>query len=68
MAKYHGLFTREEVRRMLGQFVRECRLELLKAGQFGKRGARVKRDALTECVKKKFEAEKQKKLASFRMS
>jgi len=63
MGKYRGLFTQDEWRRqVLPKLVRECREELLRAGKLGKKGVRVDRQALLDCVKRKAKEEKEARL------
>jgi len=63
MSKYKGLFTQDEWRKqILPQLVRECREELLRAGKLGKKGARVDRNALLQCVKEKARRIKEERL------
>jgi len=65
MGKYKGLFTQEEWRKhILPELVKECRKELLKAGKLGKKGARVDRAALLDCVKEKAKKKKEERLKS----
>ena len=52
------LFSVDEVRQLTGSFTRECAQELLKQGKLSKkRMTRVDRQALQECVRKKWEQE-----------
>lgn len=59
---YKSIFSREEVRSLLSQSVRECRIELLKQGKFGKRGLSVPASDLRACVKRKIESAKRAKI------
>lgn len=58
-----GIFSPDEVHKLVGQFTAECRKELLKAGKFSdKRMTRVDFKALHECVRKKFREEIMKRI------
>jgi len=64
MSKYKGLFTLDEWRKqILPSIVKECRIELLRARRLGKKGARVDRNALLNCVREKAKAIKEQRLA-----
>ena len=63
MAKYKGLFTLDEWRKqILPKLVQECRNELLKKRVLGKKGARVSREALLNCVREKAKQVKEERL------
>jgi len=65
MGKYRGLFTQDEWRKqILPELVKECRKELLEKGILGKKGARVDRQKLLDCVKEKAKQKKQERLKS----
>ncbi len=49
-------------RRILPGLVRECRKEMLKARRLGKRGLRVDRSALLDCVRTKVAEIKMKRI------
>lgn len=59
---YQPIFGREEFRRILGQVVKECRMQLLKQGRLGKRGLSVDAKALHACVREKIRQIKQEKI------
>ena len=52
-----AMLEQSEVPRLSGQFVRECREELLRQGKISK-GFHVPRDELIRCVKAKWQAYK----------
>jgi len=63
LAKYKGLFTLDEWRKqILPKLVQECRNELLKKRVLGKKGARVSREALLNCVREKAKQVKEERL------
>lgn len=59
-----SLFTPEEVRRISAEAVRQCRIELLKAGRTGRRSTRANREALYQCVKNKWIEKVREKVAT----
>jgi hypothetical protein len=64
MGKYKGLFTLDEWRKqILPNIVKECRTELLKARKLGKKGTRVDRTALLNCVREKAKQIKEQRLS-----
>lgn len=64
MGKSPSLFTREEfTKQVLPNAVRQCRIELLRKGVLGKKGTRVDRNALMQCVRQKIAEEKRARLA-----
>jgi hypothetical protein len=63
MGKYKGLFTLDEWRKdILPKIVQECRKELLKKGELGKKGTRVNRDKLLACIREKAKKIKEERL------
>jgi hypothetical protein len=63
MSKRPKMFELDEWRKqILPNLVKACRIELLKEKALGKKGARVNRQRLLECVKRKAEEVKKKKL------
>lgn len=57
------LFSPEEVRKLTGEFSRQCAEELLRAGRLSdKRGTRVDFKAHKECIKRKWREEIMKRI------
>jgi hypothetical protein len=57
------LFELDEWRKkILPNLVKACRIELLRARELGKKGGRVNRQKLLDCVRKKAEEVKKKKI------
>ena len=64
MGKYKGLFTLDEWRKqILPNIVKECRIKLLKERKLGKKGTRVDRTALLNCVREKAKEIKEQRLS-----
>jgi hypothetical protein len=63
MSKRPKMFELDEWRKqILPNLVKACRIELLKEKALGKKGARVDRKKLLDCVKKKLRKSKRRNL------